>query len=42
MLKPNEHFLVSRAKIVEAGTCAAMAKKINTAPMIPAFTASIE
>jgi hypothetical protein len=33
MLKPNEHFLVSRAKIVEAGTCAAIAKKINTAPM---------
>ena len=42
MLKPNDHFLVSRAKIVEAGTCAAMAKKINTAPMIPTFTASIE
>ena len=40
-LKPNEHFLVSRPKIVEAGTCAAIAKKINTEPMIPVLTASI-
>jgi hypothetical protein len=40
-LKPKEHFLVSRAKIVEAGTCDAKAKKINIEPIILALTASI-
>jgi len=39
-LNPNVHLLILRVKIVEVGTCAAMAKKINTAPIIVELTTS--